>query len=263
MQFHIDHYEAVNSTNVIIKHLIDVGAAQGRVVRAACQTGGYGRQGRMWTSPFGGSYQSLLLKPKRPREEWPTLTLVVGLAVCKALKEMIGSEYPDIFVKWPNDVMTPQGKIVGISSEVHGGCICVGIGVNVFHPADPVEISGKNTPVYLIDLIEDEHIRPAVDIEGLHENDFEKNFIQIVGDKVLEQVNAHYEIWEQYGFSAFVDEYRRSNGIIGRFVDLLRIDGAIVSRGCVIDVNECGQLVIEDEKGAIQAFFSGEVHLCN
>lgn len=263
MEFSIESYEEIDSTNAAIKHLIDIGATQGRVVRAACQTGGYGRQGRTWTSPFGGSYQSLLLKPTRPREEWPTLTLVVGLAVCKALKEMIGSEDPDIFVKWPNDVMTSQGKIVGISSEVHGGSICLGTGVNVFRPADPVEVTGKNTPVYLIDLIGDKRTCSVIDIEGREENDLKTDLIQIVGDKVLEYVSAHYEIWERCGFKAFVDEYRRSNGIIGCFVDLMHTDGAIVSRGRVLDINECGQVVIEDEKGVIQAYFSGEVHLCN
>ena len=43
-------------------------------------------------------------------------------------------------------------KLVGISTELYMEKLCVGIGINVFHPEQELQIKGLNQPVYLEDF---------------------------------------------------------------------------------------------------------------
>ena len=43
-------------------------------------------------------------------------------------------------------------KMVGISTEIYMEKLCVGIGINVFHPEQELQIEGLNQPVYLEDF---------------------------------------------------------------------------------------------------------------
>ena len=68
--------DEVASTNEIVKNALREGKAEGLVVRARRQSGGYGRQGRPWDSPEGGLYMSLLLRPDVAGSGLATLSLV-------------------------------------------------------------------------------------------------------------------------------------------------------------------------------------------
>lgn len=249
MKLHIESYDEIDSTNSVVKARMAQGQAEGFVCRSLRQTKGYGRQGRTWVSLEGGSYQSLLLQPKRQKDEWPTLTLIVGLAVRRALLDCLDVPDEAIYLKWPNDVMTKEGKLVGISCESRGNDVCVGVGVNVFHPQDLIVIQGKNKAAYLVDLLPHELSKEAKDI------------IAQVSDNVLDMIISYYKIWQQKGFDAFLNEYRAANGILGYFIRLKLIDGGMLAVGRVVDVNKDGQLVIEDQEGTIKAYSSGEVHI--
>ena len=80
----------MTSTNEVVKHALEEGEPEGLAVRARCQSGGYGRQGRTWASPEGGLYLSLLLRPHVPPAQLPTLSLVAGLAVREAAVALAG-----------------------------------------------------------------------------------------------------------------------------------------------------------------------------
>lgn len=106
LQFRVESLEAVGSTNDEVKRALEAGEPEGLAVRARRQTGGYGRQGRAWASPEGGMYLSLLLRPDVPPAQLPTLSLVTGLAVRRALASLVTlDEARRIKVKWPNDVI--------------------------------------------------------------------------------------------------------------------------------------------------------------
>lgn len=98
--------EEVSSTNDEVKRALDSGEAEGLVVRALRQVAGYGRQGRAWTSPDGGLYCSLLLRPRVALCELSTLSLVVGMAVRRAIVALAGASAAEVVrIKWPNDVV--------------------------------------------------------------------------------------------------------------------------------------------------------------
>lgn len=106
LRFRVESLEAVGSTNDEVKRALEAGEPEGLAVCARRQTGGYGRQGRAWASPEGGMYLSLLLRPDVPPAQLPTLSLVTGLAVRRALASLVTlDEARRIKVKWPNDVI--------------------------------------------------------------------------------------------------------------------------------------------------------------
>lgn len=104
------------------------------VVAADYQTGGRGRRGRRWLSPFGhGICLSVARSFASTPRDLPAMSLVAGLAVAEALS---GLGVDGIRLKWPNDVMGGGGKLGGILVEVAGEPggplhVVVGIGLNV------------------------------------------------------------------------------------------------------------------------------------
>lgn len=98
------------------------------------QTAGRGRRGRQWASPFGENiYYSLLLRVEGGAAQLEGLSLVVGLAVLRAIQELgvVGGG-----LKWPNDILVSGKKIAGILLELSGDpadvChVVIGVGINV------------------------------------------------------------------------------------------------------------------------------------
>ena len=93
---------------------------------------------------------SILLRPKFEPQYAPTLTLVMGMAVAKAVKNL-GF---DVSIKWPNDVVVSHKKICGILTEmgVRDGKIdyaVIGVGINVNIREFPEEMADKATSLYL------------------------------------------------------------------------------------------------------------------
>ena len=101
------------------------------VVRADTQTGGRGRLGRKWSSPRGGLYMSLLLRPAPEPEVAALLPLVGAYVICRIFTGQTGVP---ALVKWPNDVIVPGGKMAGILAEYGGRrepWLVVGFGLNL------------------------------------------------------------------------------------------------------------------------------------
>lgn len=82
--------EKTDSTNNEIYRLSDQGYPEGTLAVSSEQTGGKGRRGRTWISPAGVNvYMSILLRPTLSPSQAPTATLVMALAVCEAVEELL------------------------------------------------------------------------------------------------------------------------------------------------------------------------------
>lgn len=125
------------STNEAAKGFAPV-SGQGACCLAEYQTGGRGRLGRTWASPFARNlYCSLAWDFDDGIAALEGLSLAVGVAVRRALA---GLGAGDIGLKWPNDLLRDGRKLGGILVEVagdpEGRCRAViGIGINVAMPA--------------------------------------------------------------------------------------------------------------------------------
>ncbi|MEM3366130.1 MAG: biotin--[acetyl-CoA-carboxylase] ligase, partial [Candidatus Methanomethyliaceae archaeon] len=124
--------DSIESTQIYMGKLAEKGAPEGTVVIALEQTRGKGRMNRVWSSPRGGLWFSLLLRPSMPPKELHKLTLLFGVAIVTALKTF-GIKAS---LKWPNDVLIDQRKVCGILLEASTETdrvdyIIAGIGINV------------------------------------------------------------------------------------------------------------------------------------
>jgi BirA family biotin operon repressor/biotin-[acetyl-CoA-carboxylase] ligase len=154
----IFHQEQVQSTNLVAMaagsragHAPE-SAPEGSVFLAEEQTAGRGRGGHTWSSQRGaGIYCSFLLHPPMSPAETLWLSLISGVAVQDATREVTGL-HADI--RWPNDLLINEKKFAGIltemssdSSRVHHAVI--GIGINVNQERFPDDFSTTATSLRL------------------------------------------------------------------------------------------------------------------
>ncbi len=97
------------STNDVAKALALEGEEEGTVVVAKTQLAGRGRMGRSWSSPPGGLYMSVVLRPEVSVGDMLLLTVLSSVPVAQAIEELTGLEAK---LKWPNDIEV-DGKKVG------------------------------------------------------------------------------------------------------------------------------------------------------
>jgi BirA family transcriptional regulator, biotin operon repressor / biotin---[acetyl-CoA-carboxylase] ligase len=133
--YSLRRYQRLGSTNDEAKSLAGAGAAQGALVWALEQSQGRGRQGKVWASPPGNFYASIVLRPATKPEAAAQLGFAAALAVREACLDFV----PDaaISLKWPNDVLLAGRKLAGIllESQMRGDgridWLVVGIGINL------------------------------------------------------------------------------------------------------------------------------------
>ena len=141
-------YEQTDSTNNCIRKLAKEGKKEGVVAVAEIQTAGKGRRGKGWQSPKGtGIWMSMLLTPNITPPEAPVLTLLAGLAVCRAVRQQTGLT---AMIKWPNDILISNKKICGILTELYAEMdsvhfVITGIGINVNTEVFPEELQKTAT----------------------------------------------------------------------------------------------------------------------
>jgi len=108
------------------------------------QTAGRGRRNRPWIAPRGNLASSILEVIDVSPAVAATLGFAAGLAIETALQKVsieaslrsAGSEHMKFSLKWPNDVLAGQKKLVGIGLEAEAVAgdrlaVVVGIGTNV------------------------------------------------------------------------------------------------------------------------------------
>lgn len=246
-------FEEVASTNEEVKRLVAAGAPEGSVVTSIVQTGGYGRQGRRWSSPAGSLYLSLLLRPCDhgiAACDLSTLSLALALAVHDILVPYAATA--DIAVKWPNDVMCAAGKLCGISLEAVGNAVCIGIGINAFEPENVVHTTGSYRAAYLERIADQAIMGPGKEQTAVLEE---------LAAKLLVSIDRLYFQWLDKGFEALAERYNGRSFLNGRVVGISSIDGTVVDEGEVLHVDERGRLVLLGDDGTKRAIASGEAHV--
>ena len=228
-----------DSTNLWIKRLAKEGAPEGTLALAEFQSAGRGRLGRSWEVPEGTSVMmSILLRPKFEPQYAPTLTLVMGMAVAKAVKKL-GF---DVSIKWPNDVVVSHKKICGILTEmgVRDGKIdyaVIGVGINVNIREFPEEMADKATSLYL-------------------ESGREFDRSQIPG-LVMEAFEEYYEKFAATcDLSGLKEEYE---SILANYNQPVRVLAKEPYEGVARGITDGGELLVEKTDGTIVAVSAGEV----
>jgi BirA family biotin operon repressor/biotin-[acetyl-CoA-carboxylase] ligase len=230
------------STQGDVLKLAEQGQAEGAVVIAEEQTGGRGRFGRKWFSPPGkGIWMSILLRPDLPLQHTPQLTLLAGVAVCRAVRACTGA---DAGIKWPNDLLIDGRKVCGIllesTVEDHEVRYCIaGIGVDVnFDPED-----------YPEDLTT---IATSLKMETGQPVDRTKLTAAILTE--LEQL---YFLYQKEGFGVISALWEALSVSMNREIAVTNPQGII--EGKSIGLDPSGALVVEKHNGEHVLVISGEV----
>ncbi|MDQ7003496.1 MAG: biotin--[acetyl-CoA-carboxylase] ligase [Ghiorsea sp.] len=134
MNFSIQHFESLDSTNKEVLRQAKTGAKEGLTVVAVTQTAGKGRLGRTWQTIDHALAMSVLLRPDFPVAEVSKLSLLTAVALHDALS-LFASE---IGIKWPNDLLIEGKKVCGILTEMQqtdtGIVVVLGMGINIELP---------------------------------------------------------------------------------------------------------------------------------
>jgi BirA family transcriptional regulator, biotin operon repressor / biotin---[acetyl-CoA-carboxylase] ligase len=134
--YRFETHSEVSSTFDLALARAREGEASRLWIVARSQTNGRGRHGRVFVSPPGNLYASLLLLEGCRRADAPELGFVAGLALFDAASVVTGLEHPRLSLKWPNDLLVDGKKCAGLLLEgnqlLDGGFVLIlGIGVNV------------------------------------------------------------------------------------------------------------------------------------
>lgn len=299
--FRLAVLDETTSTNEEIKRALEAGEPEGFAVRARRQTGGYGRQGRTWTSPDGGLYLSLLLRPCVKPAQLPTLSLAVSIAVRRALVLLEGLVSPDdILIKWPNDVIVSSvgcrvetgaaidacvagaGTTRDIRSVEAGAEAGLESGLEnetEYHEAgSPSSLRGLYRKLCGISLeahaggicvgigmnVQNTAAAPLVGRENAPVYLSDLGYAGSIDDiavAVLQAMGPVYNQWHAAGFASFQDEYESYSFLTNRFAGMLNQSGVLMAEGMVTGVDECGCLLLQSVNGATVAVSSGEAHL--
>ena len=233
-------FESIDSTNAQALRAIAAGQRAPFLVVAERQTAGRGRRGRQWVSPFADNlYYSLVLRIEGGMRQLEGLSLVVGLAVMRALQSF---GVVNAGLKWPNDVLVNNQKIAGILLELVGDpadvChVVLGIGINVnMQAAKEVD-------------------QPWTSVRREVGSSIDRNLLVA---RLNRNLQVDLERHRETGFAGFQAEWEQAHLWQGRAVSL--IAGTNKVDGTVLGIDGQGALRLEVD-GVEKSFSGGELSL--
>jgi BirA family biotin operon repressor/biotin-[acetyl-CoA-carboxylase] ligase len=221
----IEWHESIDSTMHRAAELAAEGCPAGTIVGADVQTAGQGRLGRTWHSNDGGLYFTMILRPKVEMRDLPMVTMAVGVAVADALQMFAGVS---VDLRWPNDVMVGERKLVGILAQWHAGAVLAGIGLNVSQSEFPDDV--KNIATSL-----------ARETDRIHNK-------QVLLKAIAASVDTHIEILETSGVSAILRLFANASSYVSGKRVKVELPGGDVT-GTTAGLTPDGFLLLRKDDG--------------
>lgn len=224
----IFYFKTIPSTNDYARFLINKGVEDGAIVLADVQISGRGRKSRVWSSPEGGLWFSIILYPSFSPKYAMLLTMAASISVVKAVREIT---YLKPVIKWPNDILIDGKKVCGVLTELETkedkiGYSIIGIGINVNNKLNK-ELHGQATT--------------------LKEKYGSKISKGDLFSCILEQFDSNYIRLMDNDFSYIREKWLSMSKIAGREV-IIRDDDKTI-QGVVSGVDDNGQLILKSEDG--------------
>ncbi|MBI5206930.1 MAG: biotin--[acetyl-CoA-carboxylase] ligase [Candidatus Firestonebacteria bacterium] len=234
------HFKVVDSTNNIAQDLAKNGAPHGTLIIAETQNKGKGRYSRIWISPKGGLWFSIILKPNFSPDQASRITLVAAISVAQAIKS---SFELDVSIKWPNDIYFKQKKVSGILTEMNAeidkiNFLIIGIGINV----------NNKLPLPIL--------KTSLSLKNILKRKIDRTLLL---KNILSQLEKNIEKLENTGFSYFLDEALKLCFILNKRIKVI-IPNEIIIGKCK-DIDENGNLILIEDNGNIRTIISGDIIL--
>lgn len=246
MEIQLRYFDVLESTNLTAVKFAQEGAPEGTVIIAERQDGGRGRMRRVWSSPKGGLWFTVILRPQIDPQYVAQLTLLTGVAVTRALREIYATE--EIAIKWPNDILYEGRKVCGILSEMkldENGFVeyaIIGIGINVgLKPQDfPPELRGT-----------------AASLNASLQKDYSCAYVL---EHILTEFEPLYRKWLAEGSAAIMEPWKKLSCTLGKKV-FVKDDDEIIFSGEALGITSEGALIVRDADGVSQSFDFGEISI--
>jgi BirA family biotin operon repressor/biotin-[acetyl-CoA-carboxylase] ligase len=222
------HCQRVGSTQDKAKQLAKENFPEETVVLADKQTRSYGRMKKKWTADEGGLWLSLILRPEISPKQALKLSPIISIAINRVFKKQFKMKTK---IKWPNDILYDNKKVVGILTEMSlvgkkVEWVIVGVGINANNTL-PKKLTHTATTLKEI-------TGSDVSIKDLFEN-------------VFDEIIKVYEKFLKRGFKPFVDEYNKSCALIGEEIKIQSEQINVVGKNK--GINKDANLVIKTKDG--------------
>lgn len=232
-------FNEISSTNSKAKELAQDGEAEGAVVIAQMQKSGRGRFDRVWESPEGGLYLSLILKPDVSPDKATLLPLVAALAVSTTIRDYGLSAS----IKWPNDVRVNKKKVAGILLESDAyknqlRYVILGIGVNLNIDMNLFSKELKDTVTSL-----SHELHATVDYHKFLEN-------------LLSTIDTYYTMFLNEEFDCIISDWKALSDTLNRHVKIVTSSDEII--GKTYDIDSSGFLLVLTDSGENKKIMSGD-----
>ena len=233
----------MDTTNRVAKELATQGAVEGTVVVAEEQIGGKGRLQRGWFSPAQkGMWLSIILRPTFSPADAPKVTFLSAVAMAKVLRR-----YDiDAGIKWPNDILVNNKKIVGILTELSAEVdqihyVVTGIGLNI-------NIDSADFPEELQEI--------ATSMKICTGKTWDRS--EIVSEFLVELEKMYNHILEN-GFDELFVEWSELNVTLGE--EVLVVSGDSSYEGRAIELDPSGGLWVQTLDGNRELVQAGDVSI--
>lgn len=224
------------STNAELRARAEACAPAGLVITTDEQQRGRGRRGRTWTAARGTALLfSVLLRPQMPPGELAGLTLLAGVAIAEALRELGVTAT----LKWPNDVHIAGKKVCGILAELSGeldytSYVILGIGLNVWdHPAGT------------------EYASTSLAAEGVRQSRAK------VLAAILAALETNIDLFRAGHMGACLAKWREFSATLGRQVTVHGVSESYT--GLARDITAAGALIVRLDDGQEKVLTAGDV----
>lgn len=231
------YHRETDSTNDAARSMAQ-SCSDGTVVLAEMQTAGRGRLDRPWSSPPGGIWMSLILKPGIPLSQVYRINMAVSVAVVRAIEGLYGLEAR---IKWPNDLLINGRKLCGILMEISAEMdrldyVLVGIGINA-----NVDVS----------CFPKEWNATSLSKETGHD----VSRMELIR-RIIQEIEDAYDKMDS---SEIFREWCNASATIGRHVRIASQSGDI--EGAAVALSEDGALCLETKNGTLRILAGDCIHL--
>jgi BirA family biotin operon repressor/biotin-[acetyl-CoA-carboxylase] ligase len=241
--FTIHEFFELQSTNSYAFELANLQKiSDHEIILSHRQSAGRGRQNRVWSSPQGNLYFSLVLQPKISVEKITQISFVSIVALQIAVANIIKNKNK-IQVKWPNDLLIEGKKVAGLLLESkisaqNCSFVILGIGLNI-------ESNPDNT------------IFPATNLKNFGINILPR----LVLENFLDEFEKIYYNWRNFGFRTTRQLWLKNVYRLKKEIDL-SFDKKILN-GVFEDLDEDGNLLLKQDNKIIRVFAADICHFSN
>jgi len=232
-------FNELSSTNTMAKKLAKDGEPEGTVVISRIQKQGRGRFDRVWKSPEGGLYLSIILKPDIQLRKTTLLPFVAALAV----SETVLSYGIKCAIKWPNDIRVDKKKLAGILIESDPNkddmnFLTIGIGINL----------NTDLKIFSKDIK-----KPATSLSNEMKSNLDyHNFLK----QLLIKFDKFYSLFLNKKYKLIISKWKSLSDTLDRRVKIKTPKGLII--GKAYDVDDSGFLIIKTDNKEYEKIMSGD-----